>query len=53
MNVQSQISVLKIVQNERKWFINLSEEPDMINATLDNRRRLKKFIFGVKLFHVF
>ena len=37
------MSVLKIVQNEQKWLINLSEEPNIINATLDNRRSLTRF----------
>ena len=42
MNVYSQISVLKILQNEQKRLINVSEEPDMINASLDNGRSLKQ-----------
>ena len=47
------VSVLKIVQNEQKWLINVSEEPDMINTTLDNERSLKQifirywFVTGV------
>ena len=44
MNVQRQISVLKIFQNEEKWLINISEEPDMRNATLDTERSLKEIL---------
>ena len=36
----------------KKWLINVSEELDMINVTLDNGRRLKQFLFGVSLFLV-
>ena len=36
-----------------KWLVNVSEEPDMINNTLDNGRSLKQFIFGVSLFLAF
>ena len=41
MNVSSQISVLKIFENEEKWLINVSEERDMIKNTLDNGRSLR------------
>ena len=51
--VKSQISVLKIFQNEEKWLINVSQEPDMINTTLDNGRSLKQLIIGVSLFLAF
>ena len=44
---------MKIVENEEKWLINVSEEPDMINATLDNGRSLRQIMFGVSLFLVF
>ena len=30
--------------------MNVSEEPDMINTTLDNGRSLRQFIIGVNLF---
>ena len=50
MNVLTQISVLKIFKNEEKWLINVSEEPDMINTTLDNGRSLRQLIIGVSLF---
>ena len=53
MNVQSQISVLKIVENEEKCLINVNEEPDMINITLDNGRSLRQLIIGVSLFLAF
>ena len=53
MIVLSQISVLKILENEEKWFINVSEEPDMINTTLDNARSLRQLINGVSLFLAF
>ena len=53
MSVQSQISVLKIFENEEKWLINVSEEPDMINSTLDNGRSLRQLIIGVSLFLAF
>ena len=38
MNDESNTSVLKIVQNEKKWLINVSEEPTMMNAILDDGR---------------
>ena len=53
MNVQSQISVLKIFEMRKKWLINVSEEPDMINTTLGNGKSLRQFIIGVTLFLVF
>ena len=42
MNVQNKISVLKFSKIRKKWFINVSEDPDMRNATLDIERSLKK-----------
>ena len=36
-----------------KWLINVSEEPDMINTTLDNRRSLRQLIIGVSFFLAF
>ena len=33
-----------------KWLINVSEEPDMINTTLDNAKSLRQLIIGVSLF---
>ena len=41
MNDYSKISVLKIVQSEKKWLINVSKKPNMINVTLDNGTSLK------------
>ena len=35
--------------NGQKWLINVSEEPDMINVTLDNERSSNKFLFGIRL----
>ena len=37
----------------KKWLINLSEEPGMINATLDTGRSLRQIIIGVSLFRAF
>ena len=37
----------------KKWLINVSEEPDMINATLDIGRSLKQIIIGVSFFFAF
>ena len=37
----------------KKWLINVSEEPDMINTTLDNGRSLRQLIIGVSLFLAF
>ena len=38
----------------KKWFINVSEEPDAKNTTLDSLEQdLNKFSFGVNLFLVF
>ena len=36
----------------KKWLINVSEEPDMINTTLDNGRSLRQLI-SVSLFLAF
>ena len=44
---------MKIVENEEKWLINNSKEPDMINATLDIGRSLRQIIIGVSLFLAF
>ena len=33
----------------QKWLINVTEESDMINATLDNERGLKNFFLRFKL----
>ena len=39
---------MKIVQNEqKKWLINVSDEPNMIQATLDNGRSLKHVFYTV------
>ena len=51
MNVQTRLSVLKI--SRKKWLINVSEEPDMINTTLYIRRSLSQLIIGVSLFLAF
>ena len=45
---KSQISLLKIVQNEEKWLINVNEERDMINATLDDGKSLKQILIWCK-----
>ena len=37
----------------KKWLINLSEEPDMINNTLDNGRSLRQLIICVSFFLAF
>ena len=37
----------------KKWLINVSEEPNMINTTLDNGRSLRQFIIGVSVFLAF
>ena len=34
----------------KKWLINVSEEPEIINITLDNGRSLRQLIIGVSLF---
>ena len=34
----------------KNWLINMSEESDMINTTLDNGRSLRQLIIGVSLF---
>ena len=36
-----------------KWLINVSEEPDMINTTLDNGRSLRQLIINVSFFLAF
>ena len=37
----------------KQWLINVSEEPDIINITLDNGRGLGQFIIGVSFFLAF
>ena len=37
----------------KKWLINVNEESDMINVTLDNERSLRQLIIGVSLFLAF
>ena len=37
----------------KKWLINVSEEPDLINITLDNGRNLGQLIIGVSFFLAF
>ena len=37
----------------KKWLINVTEEPDTINTTIDNGRSLRQLIIGVKLFLAF
>ena len=37
----------------KKWLINVSEEPDMINTTRDNGRKLRQLIIGVSFFFAF
>ena len=37
----------------KKWLINVSEEPNMINATLDNGRSLKPIFIRCHLFLLF
>ena len=37
----------------KKWLINVSEEQDMINTTLDNGRSLSQLIIGVSLLIAF
>ena len=37
----------------KKWLTNMSEEPDMINTTLDNGRSLRQLIIGVSFFLAF
>ena len=38
---------------KKNWLINVSEEPDMTNTTLDNRRSLRELIIGVSLLLAF
>ena len=37
----------------KNWLINVSEEPDMTNTTLDNGRSLRPLIIGVSFFLAF
>ena len=37
----------------KRWLISVSQEPDMINTTLDNGRSLGQLIIGVSLFLAF
>ena len=37
----------------KKWLINASEEPDVINTTLDNGRWLRQLFIGVSLLLTF
>ena len=37
----------------RKWLINVTEELDMVNATLDNGKSVRQIIICVSLFLVF
>ena len=37
----------------KKWLINVGEEPDIINTTLDNGRSLRQLIIDVSLFLAF
>ena len=37
----------------KKWLINVSEESDMINITLDTGRSLRQLTIGVSLFLAF
>ena len=41
------ISVLKIVENEEKWLINVGEDPHMRNTTFDHGRSIKQIFIGV------
>ena len=43
----------KFSKMRKKWLINVSEEPDLINTTLDKRRSLRQLIIGVSLFLAF
>ena len=38
---------------KKNWLMNVSEEPDMTNTTLDNRRSLRQLIIGVSLLLAF
>ena len=44
MNVQSQTRVFKIIQDEEKLLINMSEDRGMRNAALDTERSLKQVL---------
>ena len=37
----------------KKWLINVSNEPDMINTTLDNGKSLRQLIISVSLLLAF
>ena len=37
----------------KRRLINVSDEPDMMNTTLDNGRSLRQLIIGVSLFLAF
>ena len=37
----------------KRWLIDVSEEPDMINTTLDNGRSLRQLIVRVSFFLAF
>ena len=37
----------------KNWLINVSEEPDVINTTLDNGRSVRQLIIGVSFFLAF
>ena len=43
----------KFSKMRKKWLINVSEEPAMINTTLDNGRSLRQPFIGVSLFLAF
>ena len=43
----------KFLKMGKKWLINVSEEPDIINSTPDNGRSLRQLIIGVSLFLAF
>ena len=38
---------------KKNWLINVSEEPNVTNTTLDNRRSLRQLIVGVSLLLAF
>ena len=37
----------------KKWLIDVSEEPDTINTTLNNGRSLRQLVIGVSFFIAF
>ena len=47
------VKSVKNFENEEKWLINVCEEPDMINTTLDNGKSLRQLIIDVSLFLAF